>query len=137
MTPKLEGFSPLLQVFDMPRSIAFYRDVLGFEVVDHSPERATDDFDWAMLSFDEITLMLNTTFESDQRPQALSAVHYDVHKDVSLYFGCRDLESAYAWLQKKGVPAEEPRAAPYGMSQLYLKDPDGYVICLQWPSSVD
>ena len=33
-----------------------------------------------------------------------------------------------------GVDAEAPRVAPYGMRQVWLKDPDGYVLCLQWPA---
>lgn len=41
---KLEGMCPLLQVFDMPTAIRFYRDVLGFEVVDSAPPG--DDCDW-------------------------------------------------------------------------------------------
>jgi Glyoxalase/Bleomycin resistance protein/Dioxygenase superfamily len=32
MAIEIRGMAPLLQVFDMPTSIAFYRDVLGFEV---------------------------------------------------------------------------------------------------------
>jgi hypothetical protein len=40
---KIEGLAPLLQVFDMSKSIEFYRDVLGFKVVNTSstsdPER--------------------------------------------------------------------------------------------------
>jgi catechol 2,3-dioxygenase-like lactoylglutathione lyase family enzyme len=39
---------PLLQVFDMPTAIAFYRDVLGFEVVSTSKLRQ-GHFDWALL----------------------------------------------------------------------------------------
>ena len=31
MAIEVRGMAPLLQVFDMPLSIAFYRDVLGFE----------------------------------------------------------------------------------------------------------
>ncbi len=39
VTEKLvfEGVCPLLEVFDMPASLAFYRDVLGFEVVASAP----------------------------------------------------------------------------------------------------
>lgn len=37
MSFELAGFCPLLQVFDMPTSLAFYRDVLGFEVIQASP----------------------------------------------------------------------------------------------------
>ena len=33
MPIKVEGGAPLLQVFDMPTSLAFYRDKLGFEVL--------------------------------------------------------------------------------------------------------
>ncbi len=28
----VRGLCPLLQAFDMPRSLRFYRDVLGFEI---------------------------------------------------------------------------------------------------------
>ena len=33
------GIAPLFQVYDMPEALAFYRDVLGFEVVSASPDR--------------------------------------------------------------------------------------------------
>ena len=39
MGVEIRGMAPLLQVFDMPASIAFYRDVLGFEVVTTSSPR--------------------------------------------------------------------------------------------------
>ena len=35
------GLTPLISVFDMPRALAFYRDVLGFAVVSASPEVET------------------------------------------------------------------------------------------------
>jgi hypothetical protein len=28
---------------------------------------------------------------------------------------------------------QPPKVAWYGMKQLYLRDPDGYLICFQWP----
>ncbi|HEY4146252.1 VOC family protein [Pinirhizobacter sp.] len=37
MSTKLVGVTPLIQVFDMPASVEFYRDKLGFEVVSASP----------------------------------------------------------------------------------------------------
>jgi catechol 2,3-dioxygenase-like lactoylglutathione lyase family enzyme len=42
MHPILEGMCPLLQVFDTPRSLRFYRDVLGFEVVRSAPPPETN-----------------------------------------------------------------------------------------------
>jgi catechol 2,3-dioxygenase-like lactoylglutathione lyase family enzyme len=34
---KIESVCPLLQVFDMPTSVRFYRDVLGFDLAQNSP----------------------------------------------------------------------------------------------------
>jgi len=34
---KISGMRPLLQVFDMPTSVRFYTEVLGFEVVETEP----------------------------------------------------------------------------------------------------
>jgi hypothetical protein len=30
---------------------------------------------------------------------------------------------------------KEPKVAPYGMKQLYVRDPDGYNLCFQWPAT--
>ena len=42
MAIEVQGLAPLLQVFDMPTSIRFYRDLLGFTVVTTSP-RLSDE----------------------------------------------------------------------------------------------
>jgi hypothetical protein len=39
MPIKVEGLAPLIQVFDMPTSVAFYREILGFAVVNQSEKR--------------------------------------------------------------------------------------------------
>jgi len=38
MALDIHGIVPLLQVFDMPVSVHFYRDVLGFDLVQTSPK---------------------------------------------------------------------------------------------------
>jgi glyoxylase I family protein len=54
------------------------------------------------------------------------------HRDTGLFFGCADLDAACAHLRSKGLNVEQPRQTSYGMRQLWLEDPDGYTICLQW-----
>ena len=131
MAIKVEGLAPLIQVFDMSRSVAFYRDVLGFEVVATSPARGRDDFDWAMLELNDTRVMLNTAYEEDSRPAKPDASRVSAHGDTGLFFACQDVDAAYSHLCGKGVNVEAPRVAPYGMKQLYVSDPDGYVICFQ------
>jgi len=131
MAIEIRGMTPLLQVFDMPTSIAFYREVLGFEVVTTSTPRR-GHFDWALLRLSGVELMLNTAYEEDARPAAPDAERIAAHEDTCLYFGCQDVDAAYAYLRAHGVAAAEPKVAPYGMKQLYLRDPDGYNLCFQW-----
>jgi catechol 2,3-dioxygenase-like lactoylglutathione lyase family enzyme len=127
-----EGLSPLIQVFDMPTSVRFYRDILGFTVVNHSPERGPDDFDWCMLRNNDALLMLNTRFEHDSRPPSADPAQIAAHDDTCFYIGCPDVDAAYAYLQSMGVECRPPKIAPYGFKQLYLHDPDGFNLCFQW-----
>ncbi len=127
--------TPLLQVFDMPRSIQFYRDVLGFMVVETSPTRGVDDYDWAWLRRDGIEVMLNTAYEHDSRPAEPEPSRVTIHADTALFIGCPDVDGAYQYLAAKGIILQPPKVAPYGMKQLYFHDPDGYNICLQWSAT--
>jgi len=131
---EIRGMALLLQVFDMPASIAFYRDALGFEVVTTSKPMC-EHFDWALLRLNDVELMLNTAYEEDARPPAPDPARIAGHDDTCLYFGCPDVDVAYAFLRARGVAAKEPKVAPYGMKQLYISDPDGYSLCFQWRSS--
>ena len=129
----IRGLAPLLGVFDMRRSIRFYRDVLGFEIA--STSAPGDDFGWALLRRGGAELMLNTLHDPAGRPGAPDPARVAAHRDTALFFGCEDLDAAYTHLRAHGVDAEEPFIQDYGMKQLYLRDPDGYTLCLQWPSS--
>ena len=132
MPINVQGLCPLIQVFDMPTSIRFYRDVLGFEVFSSSPPRSPDDCDWVWLKLNGTELMLNTAYEFDSRPQAPDPARVAAHDDTCLYLGCPDVDAAYRHLRAKGLDLKEPKIASYGMKQLYLHDPDGYNICFQW-----
>src|SRR2546430_8170646 len=73
MALDVDGLCPLLQVFDMPTSVKFYREVLGFELVGNSPivhSPQGDYFHWAMLRRGSNTLMLNTAYDEGERPPA-------------------------------------------------------------------
>jgi catechol 2,3-dioxygenase-like lactoylglutathione lyase family enzyme len=134
MSITVEGLAPLIQVFDMATSVSFYRDVLGFDVVNQS--QPGDYFDWALLRLNNAELMLNTAYEREYRPAAPESARIAAHEDTALFFSCRDVDGAYSHLCAKGVDVSAPKVAPYGMKQLYVKDPDGYVICFQWPASL-
>jgi catechol 2,3-dioxygenase-like lactoylglutathione lyase family enzyme len=128
----VRGLCPLIQVFDMPTSLHFYRDVLGFTEVEKSGQG--DDVGWVWLRHGDACLMLNTAYDVGARPAEPDPARTAAHGDTILYLGCEDLEGAHAYLVTQGVQADPPTVAPYGMKQLNATDPDGYGVCFQWPA---
>lgn len=116
---------PLLQVFDMPTSLAFYCGKVGFEIVQKSGE------DWCLLRLGGAMLMLNTRYESDERPEMPDPAAVRIHDDTMLFFHCADVEAAYEHLVTQGLEATPPNVTWFGMKQVLLKDPDGFHLCFQ------
>jgi catechol 2,3-dioxygenase-like lactoylglutathione lyase family enzyme len=135
MTLQFQYLCPLLQVFDMPASLAFYRDTLGMQLVSAAPDGVTGDrYDWVWLKRDSTNLMLNTAYDPDAvRPPTPEPARVAAHDDTALFFGCADVDGMYAHLRAKGVTTDPPRVASYGMKQLFVSDPDGFNVCFQWP----
>jgi len=131
MAIEVRGLAPLLSVFDMAASIRFYCEGLGFAIAGNDG-KAAPNFDWVLLRLNGAELMLNTAYEADERPAAPDPARIAAHEDTVIYFGCPDVNGAYTQLREKGIAAREPRVAPYGMKQLYVTDPDGYLLCFQW-----
>ena len=132
----VRGLAPLLQIFDMPTSIRFYRDVLGFEVVETSQPTAPGDcFHWALLSHGGVELMLNTAYEDDDRPPAPDPARAAAHADTAIFFGCPDVDGAYEHLRAQDVRVDAPTLTSYGFKGFSVADPDGYQLCFHWPAT--
>lgn len=129
MRIEIKSLCPLIQVFSMRRSLAFYRDILGFEV--RMDSGGGDDASWVWIARDGINLMLNDQYEPGHVPAEYPPERIKWHKDTCLYFECPDPDAAYEFLRSKSVVLDPPKNAPYGMRQLYLEDPDGYNLCFQ------
>jgi catechol 2,3-dioxygenase-like lactoylglutathione lyase family enzyme len=125
----------LILVFNMPTALRFYRDVLGFEVKATSDSAAGDAADWCYLTLGDADLMLNGMYEAHEGPTAPDPGRNAAHEDTCLYFACPDVDGTYRHLRAKGIEVQEPQVAPYGMKQLYVRDPDGYNLCFQWDSA--
>jgi glyoxylase I family protein len=135
MAIDVRGLVPLLSIFDMPSSVEFYCEKLGFEIVD-TDRKPAPHFDWVWLRLNGAELMLNTAYEKAHRPASPDPARIAAHEDTVLYFGCPDVDVAYAHLQTMGISVKPPKIAPYGMKQLYVTDPDGYLLCFQWRTQI-
>jgi catechol 2,3-dioxygenase-like lactoylglutathione lyase family enzyme len=136
MALDIRGVCPYFEVYDMPASLRFYIDQLGFTMVGHSPHLGGDPYryHWVWLRLGTADVMLNTCYESDdERPTREEHLRLRQHRDACLFFGCPDVDGAYAELTARGVAIDQaPKIAPYGMKQMYFRDPDGFGLCFQW-----
>lgn len=129
---------PNLMVTDMARSIAFYRDQLGFSVPVMINARqamlapgqegqavfATLDWDGAQLMLQTNTSLASelSAFRSDQVPVPAGTVYL------------RGLDPLA--LQNRVSPEiviKGPLKQWYGMLELYVTDPDGHILCAGVP----
>lgn len=126
-----------LKVADLERSLAFYRDVLGFEVTQRIGTQA------AFLSSDGYHhhLGLNTWESAGGAPPAFGAT--GLYHVAILFPSCAELAGAVRRVLEAGIPLGG--AADHGVSEaVYLKDPDGNGVELyrdrpkeDWPRKAD
>ncbi|MGD0733664.1 MAG: VOC family protein [Terracidiphilus sp.] len=129
----MQSLCPLIVVFDMPTSLRFYRDILGFEIHSHSEPEPDGHIDWIWLRRNQANLMLNTMYDRSRRPAQPDPVRTSMHGDTQLYIWCQDLDAAAQHLQAAGIQVKGPMVRPFGMKQLFFRDPDNYELCLQHP----
>ncbi len=132
MAIQVDSLTPLLEVFDMETSVAFYRDRLGFEVVE--TWLMDDSLCWAMLRLGDVVLMLNGRYEEDDRPGTPDVSRVAGHEDTELFFACPDVAAVYEHLMEQGLAVVEPTITCYGMKQVWVTDPDGFRLCFQQPN---
>ena len=119
----------VLYVRDAQRSLAFYRDVLGFQVKFAKPEIA-------LLARGGMQLYL--TAESPETPDkpgiVLAPPRDPARPPVDLIFEVRDARREYAELSARGLQFfTEPQAPPWGGLRCFARDPDGYLIEIEQP----
>ncbi len=129
----IRGLAPLLQVFDMPASLHFYRDIMGFEVAAKSDDGEGDKVYWVLMKHGNVEFMLNEMYECDRRPSLPDEQRTRAHYDTSIYFGCSNVDAAYKHFTAKGVDLKEPVITKYNFWAIYVKDPDGYLLVFHWP----
>jgi catechol 2,3-dioxygenase-like lactoylglutathione lyase family enzyme len=114
---KLHFVAPVLQVADLQRSIAYYRDRLGFGL-----EFEYEGF-YASVLRDGCRVHLNFSPPAPRDQQAFEAAE---HLDAC--FGVEDARALAAELAAAGASVSVPlRFMPYGQ-EFYVRDPDGYIL---------
>jgi uncharacterized glyoxalase superfamily protein PhnB len=116
--------TPNLVVADVGRSVAFYRDVLGFELQMTVPDASP--FVFAIVTNGAVEVFLNA--------KESAAAEYPAFKDqptggtLTMFMEIAGVEAAYDGLKSKVRVVMPLEKKWYGMTEFAFLDPDGYII---------
>jgi lactoylglutathione lyase len=122
---------PILYTENLPRAVAFYRDLLGFAETYRFPAEGEPEF--VGLELDEGSIALSCISASTEplhgrplRPVAGHRFELCVYSD--------DVDAAVAQLRAADVPVlMEPADQPWGERLAYVQDPDGNPVHITAP----
>lgn len=115
-SPNVEQVVPFLWVSNIEKSVGYYVDGLGFEIIN----QWIDDgkLAWCWLRLGGAALMLQE-FRKDRRPEGT------LGNGVSITFQCKDALAIYREARARGLHPSRP-VVGNGMWVTILSDPDGY-----------
>ncbi len=122
----------ILAVADVDRSVAFYRDHLGFEV-----EALYEDPPYATLTREGVRLSLGEQgHPAEDRPGVSMVAPDDPSRlSVVLVLEVGDAAAIHQALVAEGVSIlAEPFAPPWGGLRFFVVDPDGYLVEIEQPA---
>jgi uncharacterized glyoxalase superfamily protein PhnB len=127
---KLTDVVPNLIVADIERSLAFYRDVLGFSVVATVPEQGPLVFAWVQR--DEISVFLNSAAGVAHDFPALAERPIGGTATLFMTLDAEDIrtgiDAMFAAVSRGARVVMPLKDQFYGMREFAIEDPDGYVV---------
>jgi uncharacterized glyoxalase superfamily protein PhnB len=117
--------SVFLYVKDVRRSLEFYNEVVGAEVVQVHAEHENAPFSLAILRISDFTLMLHP-----QEPHADEFTDTRVGVGIHLQLQVPNVDAFYTHCMDEGAIlaiSGEPTDQSWGWREFALRDPDGYV----------
>jgi lactoylglutathione lyase len=112
-----------VQVRDLDRSVAFYRDVLGMSIGRRERVPETQG-EWAELRSPGSPLLLELNWYPEGSKHFRGPYRHGDELD-HLAFDCEDADAAYRELVAKGARAALPPFTEGGSRLAFVQDPDG------------
>ena len=115
---KLAALIPMLSVSDLKRTMSFYGERLGFDILNSLGEPEPK---WCMLGRDGVKIMFNQPPREEMNTLPRRAKDFQI-----FYFYPDDVVALHAAWKSKGLSVSELRVTHYGMKEFELRDPDDY-----------
>lgn len=120
----LQRLTPNLMVTNVNHTAAYYRDILGFEVVSTVPEFGT--YDWAKMKRGEVSIMFQTVTSLTGELTQLSG--RAIGGSGTIYIDVIDVKGLYDEVAEKVEIVSELDTTIYGTTAFTIMDLNGYVL---------
>lgn len=131
---KYKSMSPNLFVKDMNASQEFYTKTLGFQVIDQEPKDA--DPVWLMITYNEITFMLQTLESLDDEIPALK--NKQTGGTLIFYITLTHIKDYFDKVSKNSKVVSDLKTTFYGATEFTIEDPDGYLLTFaEFPEEIN
>ena len=118
----LKKLTPNLMIEDVERTLSFYRDVLGFNVVTTLPDSAP--FDFAIVQRDGVELMFQSRPSLSENVPALTGG--PIGASQTFYIEVSGLRDLYEQIRDKLEIVVDFHTTFYGTQEVYFRDINGY-----------
>ena len=113
-----------LMVEDVNRTVEFYADCLGFELLTSVPEEGK--FDWAMMRRDSVEIMFQARSSLGEEIPALADA--PIGGSLTFYTEVTGLKDLYDGLEGKVAIVQDLHTTFYGTQEFAFRDCNGYII---------
>lgn len=132
---KISKLSPNFEVTDIRKTVAFYAENFGFNLIIAVPETQdgidqtfaeNKEYVYAMIQKDNVEFMFqrSDTFKND----VIFSKGKNIGATVSFYMDVVDIKELYLNLKRKKLELTELKTTWYGMQEFYVKDLNGYIL---------
>ncbi|MDR2205456.1 MAG: VOC family protein [Flavobacteriaceae bacterium] len=132
---KITKLAPNFEVSDIRKTVAFYTENFGFELIMAVPE--TQDgveqtlsenkkYVYAMMQNGNVELMFEHS--STVGNNVLFEKERNIGATVSFYMDIEGIQEFYEKLKRKNLEITELKTTWYGMQEFYVKDLNGYIL---------
>jgi uncharacterized glyoxalase superfamily protein PhnB len=111
-------------VEDVERTLAFYRDALGFQVLTTLPEAAP--FDFAIMQREGVELMFQSRASLSDNVPALTGT--PIGASQTFYIEVSGIQDLYEQLRDKVEIVVDFHTTFYGTQEFYFRDLNGYIL---------
>ncbi len=125
----VQALSPNLGVTNVEKTVQFYHDLLGFDLITSVPGKAAGKpLDWAFVKARTVTLMFQQ--EQNLKDEYKNLASHAIGGAFTIYLTISNFEEVYVKAKAMTTILIEPHKTFYGAMEFAIEDLNGYTLTL-------